>query len=126
MAMVMVKSKVANMLGLETTRVEGYGKKSRRVSIMTISVVPSVVRVVYSLAFRAHVHLLLGPFFSELFPVMDHPVVSNGPVDPANHIQHLVKGTECLEGGIERLRRFPTLTATAEKANSWASAEHRS
>ena len=45
MAMVMVKSKFSNMLGLETTRVEGYSKQSQRVSIMTISVVPSVVRV---------------------------------------------------------------------------------
>ena len=44
--MVMVKSEFANTPGLETTRVEGYGKQSRRVSIMTFSVVPSVVRVV--------------------------------------------------------------------------------
>ena len=35
---------------------------------------------------------------------MVHPVVSDGPVDPADHIQHLVKGAECLEGGIEMLR----------------------
>ena len=69
----------------------------------------------------------LGPVFSELFPLMDHPVVSNGPVDPANHIQHLVKGAECLEGGIERPTASPlSRTAAVEKANSWASAEHRS